>query len=355
MAKLLKNELNETYVNALSEDVYTFVNQKSKDIFIQNLKENNFFEQELKNRILITARAFHHAIELPYEEQLEILDRFVEKYNGIQGFPFPEFIGEFGLQSPILSLNYIKKWTSFSTGEFAIRRFITTFPETVEIMKSWTQDKNEHVRRLSSEGLRPFLPWAQKLPQVIDEPRHNFEILELLKHDSSTYVRKSVANHWNDLSKYYPEELLLWAKDEKLNPSMVKHACRTLLKEQHPKALKLFGFSNGNHVNVDFNLSSENIKIPGDTNLKVIVKNNSDNKLKIRLEYVIYYLKKNNKRSPKKFFLKEIILSSKSKTELNKRIALKPLSTRTLHSGKQGIQIHFNGQKTEIKDFWISL
>lgn len=58
--------------------------------------------------------------------------------------------------------------------------------------------KNYHVRRLASEGIRPFLPWAERANV---EPDETFEVMEMLKHDSTRYVTRTVANTLNDLSK----------------------------------------------------------------------------------------------------------------------------------------------------------
>lgn len=70
----------------------------------------------------------------------------------------------------------------------------------VEIGK-WSRSPNLHARRLSSEGLRPRLPWAKKLDIFIYEPLPILPILNNLKDDKSRYVQKSVANCLNDILK----------------------------------------------------------------------------------------------------------------------------------------------------------
>jgi 3-methyladenine DNA glycosylase AlkC len=69
------------------------------------------------------------------------------------------------------------------------------------VAKKWSLDENIHLKRLSSEGVRPRLPWARKLDQFIDNPNAVLEILENLKDDPSRYVQKSVANNLNDILK----------------------------------------------------------------------------------------------------------------------------------------------------------
>ena len=64
------------------------------------------------------------------------------------------------------------------------------------------------MRRLVSEGSRPRLPWWPQLTALIADPTPNLALLEHLKDDPSLYVRRSVANHLNDIGKDHPELLL---------------------------------------------------------------------------------------------------------------------------------------------------
>ena len=98
-------------------------------------------------------------------------------------------------------MNY-GRTTKRGTEEFAIRPFIHQNPKKLlKVMNEWSLDKNFHVRRLSSEGLRPKLPWAPKLTLFNDDPSPVFSILENLKNDPEKYVQTSVANHVNDYLK----------------------------------------------------------------------------------------------------------------------------------------------------------
>ena len=95
------------------------------------------------------------------------------------------------------------------TAEFAIRHMILVHPEkTLATLMDWTSHDNHHVRRLVSEGSRPRLPWAMQLPQVIADPQLTLPLLEALRDDPSGYVRRSVANHLNDIAKDHPQTVL---------------------------------------------------------------------------------------------------------------------------------------------------
>ncbi len=111
-------------------------------------------------------------------------------------------------------------------------------------MKLWSKDKNKHVRRLASEGVRPRLPWATKLDQFIENPKPILPILNNLKDDHSKYVQKSVANCINDILKDNSEigKALIdkWnVKPTKERKWIIKHALRNLLKANNKWALKV--------------------------------------------------------------------------------------------------------------------
>lgn len=92
------------------------------------------------------------------------------------------------------------------SAEFSIRPFLIRWPErTLDRLQQWTSDADPHVRRLCSEGTRPRLPWAQRIPDFVRDPRPTLPILEALKDDPALYVRRSVANHIGDIAKDHPE------------------------------------------------------------------------------------------------------------------------------------------------------
>lgn len=114
----------------------------------------------------------------------------------------------------------------------------------MDILKKWSADSSFHVRRLVSEGTRPRLPWAKRIDVLKGDPLQNLALLEPLLDDSSTYVRRSVANHLNDLTKDHRQVTIQWMT-EKLHaglicrPDMVRHALRTLTKLKDREALAI--------------------------------------------------------------------------------------------------------------------
>jgi 3-methyladenine DNA glycosylase AlkC len=63
-----------------------------------------------------------------------------------------------------------------------------------------------------------------KLQNAVNDPSAGIALLEKLKYDDSLYVRKSVANHLNDISKDHPELVIKnvkkWLKQASSKDSM---------------------------------------------------------------------------------------------------------------------------------------
>ena len=209
---------------------------------------------ELKDRVNAIADQLNIFLEGDYAQKLEALESILGPENeGSYGtfndffwtWPIGAFIERYGLEHEQTSIDAIKELTKRGTGEFAIRPFIRQNPEhLIRAMTQWSLDSNFHVRRLSSEGLRPNLPWSSKLKLFIEDPSLVFNILENLKEDPERYVQTSVANHINDYFKvnYHEADALIsnWAQNPKSNTRwIIKHAIRNYRKKKEAWALEL--------------------------------------------------------------------------------------------------------------------
>jgi 3-methyladenine DNA glycosylase AlkC len=154
-------------------------------------------------------------------------------------WPVGRYVQRNGLKDYDASINFIYELTKRFTGEFAIRTLLEAKPKkTMKTMLKWSKDKNVHVCRLASEGVRIKLPWAKKLTVALDEFELFKEILTNLKNDKEKFVQKSVGNNLNDLMKEAPslanEIIDEWESE---NPSketlwMIKHGKRSLKKKK---------------------------------------------------------------------------------------------------------------------------
>jgi 3-methyladenine DNA glycosylase AlkC len=131
------------------------------------------------------------------------------------------------------------------SAEFSIRPFLIRWPDrTLARLGEWACDPDPHVRRLCTEGTRPRLPWAQRIPAFVKDPRPVLPLLEQLKDDPELYVRRSVANHLGDIAKDHPdlafeicERWIVGASPERR--WLIRHAVRHPAKKGVKAALRL--------------------------------------------------------------------------------------------------------------------
>jgi 3-methyladenine DNA glycosylase AlkC len=172
-----------------------------------------------------------------------------QRPEGMAGFfynPHAMFIGTYGLPAYEQSMSAMHSLTKLFTAEWPIRPFIQRYPQTMGQLRQWASDPDEHVRLLVSEGTRPRLPWAARLPAFVADPTPVVELLEELKDDTSEYVRRSVGNNLNDISRDNPQVALhVAAKWAPGREALVRRGLRTLVKAGDPGALEILGYRAG--------------------------------------------------------------------------------------------------------------
>jgi 3-methyladenine DNA glycosylase AlkC len=161
--------------------------------------------------------------------------------------PHVFFVSDHGLEPDDFETSMQAQYelTRRFSAEFSIRPFLIRYQDkTLEKLQQWMHDPCPHVRRLCTEGTRPRLPWAMRIPAFIKDPRPALPILEHLKDDPDLYVRRSVANHLGDIAKDHPQLVFdlahRWVKDANEDRKwLIRHAVRHPAKHEHPEALKL--------------------------------------------------------------------------------------------------------------------
>ncbi len=277
-------------------------------------------------------------------------------------WPMGEYVARAGLGHPDESLNALRELTIRSTAEFAIRPFLIKYPQkTLAVMKSWAKDSNHHVRRLASEGSRPRLPWGLRLKTFVTDPAPILPILEALKDDPSEYVRRSVANSLNDIAKDHPDLIAAlaarWLKDAPApRARLVKHACRTLVKAGHAKTLAALGFAAAPKIKLKgFSLTTPKVKYGGHAGFSVDIASTTDAPQNIVLDYAVHHRKKNGGSSAKVFKWKTLVLAPRQSLRLERRHALKPITTRVYYPGRHRIEVLVNGRVLCGADFELLL
>lgn len=325
---------------------------------------------ELKDRVVFLANRLRDFLPVNVKESLKILEGAIKQDDkdliGLTGFsvwPLTEYVARFGLEDFDLSMSVLKEMTKVFTAEWAVRAFfLYDEKKTVKVFKLWVNDKNEHVRRLVSEGSRPLLPWGQKLHSFVKDPLVTWDLLDQLKNDESLYVRKSVANHVNDHSKNHPDlvvkKLIEWQKlsaEDKNIDWVIRHASRTLIKKGHAKAFILHGIGSGVVKVIKQKILIKQIELGQVLQVEVEFKNMEKKKLKIILDHEIHLLKSNNSYNVKCFKGKNVELAPLEQKKLSFNIPFKPVTTRTYHSGKHFWNIKINGKSEEKLAFILNI
>lgn len=355
MAALLKDMFNQDSISELSEKIQSVYNTFQKDDFMNSVMDETWDDLELKARCRKITMELGKYLPSNYKEALMILEKAVHGLS-FASF-FPDFIEVYGTEDCYwdLSIQALERTTEYWTAEFTVRAFIKKNQEKMmNQLYQWSQSKNEHVRRLASEGCRPQLPWGQAIPQLKKDPLVILPILEQLKADPSLYVLKSVANNLNDISKTHPDLVMdiakKWYGHDKNTDWILKHGCRTLLKAGNPDMLKLFGYDDISSIDItDFVIETPIISIGEDLVFSFMVFAKTD--AKIRLEYIIDYVKSNGKRSEKIFKISEITLTENSKKKYVKRHSFMDRSVRKHYPGMHTITLVVNGIKQGQHNF----
>lgn len=252
MAEPLKAVYNQEFLQQFSAKVQGAYPGFNAWGFITDAigKQAEWEQLALKARMRRITQTLGRYLPGDYQEALHILYAIDESCSGFPYLFFPDFVAVYGQAEEHweLSMAALARFTVKSSAEFAVRPFLLREPvRMMEQMAKWATDPNEHVRRLASEGCRPRLPWGEALSMFKHDPTLVLQVLELLKTDPSPYVRKSVANNLNDIAKDHPAVVLATARRwQGVHPHtdwIVRHGCRTLIRQAEPEALALFGYA----------------------------------------------------------------------------------------------------------------
>lgn len=305
----------------------------------------------IMQRMRRTAESLKATLPPDFPEAVEIVRQLAPRIgHGFAAIALPEYVALYGQAHHRLSMDALRHLTQYGSAEFAIRHFLSQdFERTLAVMKEWASDANEHVRRLASEGSRPRLPWSFQLKPVLADPSLTLPILATLRDDPSAYVRKSVANHLNDISKDSPDWLLErladWPAEKPRTAWIIRHALRTLIKKGDGRALALIGTTGRPSVRVDaFAVTPEAIRLGDRIALTGTLVSTSDRAQRLVIDYAIHYVKKNGSASRKVFKLRETELEPGASQALAIGQTVRDFTTRKHHSGFHRVELLVNGE-----------
>ncbi|MCA8983182.1 MAG: DNA alkylation repair protein [Planctomycetaceae bacterium] len=366
MAEPLKNQFGMDVVLRLAASLRRQSADFDERGFVSRCKQG-YEALELMPRGLHIAHALREFLPPDYPEAIEQLITTLgprltrTENNGMAPFfylPHALFIAQYGLDHFEESMRANYEITQRFTAEFSIRPFLVRYPtQTLARLRDWTQDDSVHVRRLVSEGTRPRLPWASHWTAARENPRITIPLLELLKDDPELYVRRSVANHLNDIGKDHPEVLCQIAERwlRRASPErlwLVKHALRSLVKQGHPEAFRVLGFHHQKSpLAITLSLSPEFIHVGETLIVRVTCENPTARNLAAIIDLRVDFLKSNGAHGPKTFKLKHVELPPRSSLELKKQISFRKMTTRRHYPGVHHLAVLMNGQSILTRDF----
>jgi 3-methyladenine DNA glycosylase AlkC len=358
-----KNWYNESLYRDLADSLAAVDAKFNREKFL-SLTLTGLEQRELMDRMRQTAIAAQAALSGSYRQKVAALCKITPSVKrSFATLSFCDFVGRYGLEDFERSMEALRFLTSFGSAEFAVRPFIQRDPaRALAIMQTWAHDKSEHVRRLASEGSRPRLPWGMRLTAIVAQPDLTAPILETLKADPSLYVRKSIANHLNDIAKDHPDWVLArvesWGRTNPDTAWIIRHALRTLVKKGHPRALAHLGVDirSANNIQVKhFSVSPTKLALGDSLQLKAELVAKGKKAHPLVIDYVIHYAKAKGTTSAKVFKWTELTVQPGKPVVRTKKQTIRDFTTRKHYAGLHRVELQINGRRLAEAKFQLSI
>jgi 3-methyladenine DNA glycosylase AlkC len=280
--------------------------------------------------------------------------------RGFAAWPLFDLVPRLGLEERALGLETLRRLTPLFSAEFAVRPFLARWGQlALDEMTPWATDPNEHVRRLFSEGTRTRLPWATRVPFLSELPGRVLPLLTPLASDPSLYVRKSVANHLNDVSRDDVDCALatarVWLAAEG-DPSaranrawVVKHALRTRVKAGDGGALALLG--HGGEGPQRASLSAAPVRVPWSGTVTLEARLEARGAASWVVDWALVLASARGAARRKVMKWTTLQVDAGEAVVLRRTYAFKPITTRVYYPGAHAAELLVNGQVVARADF----
>lgn len=184
---------------------------------------------------------------------------------------------------------------------------------------------------------------------LVADPSPNIPLLDKLADDPSAYVRRSVANHVNDLSKDHPGLALdlaaSWLTRGDDAAWVVRHGLRTLVKRGHPRALTLIGANPASTVELlEFTVDRLQVAIGEAVTLTLTIRlADGSEACDAVIDYRVHYAGARGLRGPKVFKLTRRRLEPDRPATITRRHGFEHVSIRRIRTGRHRIDVQVNG------------
>lgn len=284
--------------------------------------------------------------------------------HGLAGWilwPVGETIARRGQGQPERALAALHALTQRFTAEFAIRPFLVQHPALVfATLARWASDTSAPVRRLVSEGSRPRLPWGLRLQALVRDPSPTLPLLRALQDDPSEYVRRSVANHLNDIAKDHPALVAQWLAEHLPGApaprrALLRHASRSLIKAGDADVLQAWGLGAAFCGRASLQLSTDQLTVGDTLQLTVQLDSSAQTPQRLAIDYAVHHVKAGGHTTPKVFKGWVVELAPGESRQLLKRHSMKAITTRRYHPGAHALDLRINGQAVAKAGFELAL
>ena len=279
-------------------------------------------------------------------------------YSAFLYLPHSLYIATHGLGHFEAAMRAQHALTQRFTAEFCIRPYLIDHRDaTLKQLRAWAHDGNAHVRRLVSEGTRARLPWAPRLPEFQKNPQLALPLLEALKDDPSSYVRRSVANHLGDIAKDHAplavDTARAWLRGAPPErEALVKHGLRYLIKRGDAGALDALGV--GHAVALDVRgllITPQRVRIGAKVRVEAELHNPKRQPQRVLADLKVHYVKANGDTAPKVFKLQTLDIAPGEAVAVGKTLSLQQMTTRTHHPGRHRVELVLNGRAQPMGHF----
>ncbi|WP_244125618.1 DNA alkylation repair protein [Burkholderia gladioli] len=349
---LLKDSMGERQFRSLLSTLKlierSFDTRRFLAVALDGLDELSLMARVRRASLAIEAGA--QALPGGYDTVLTLLAEAAPHLGGgFLSLVAPDYVGQFGRHDFDRSMAALAFFTRFGSSEFAVREFLRDDPRrALATLRDWSRHEDQAVRRLASEGSRPRLPWSFRLREIEADPALAAPILDTLRADPSDYVRRSVANHLNDVTKLHPDWVLeraaSWGGADAGTRWIVRHALRTLVKRGDARALALLGASGAARIEaVPFAVTPARIELGETVTLAAELVSTAPDAQRLVVDYRIGYVKKNGSTAHKVFKLRELTLAPGQRIDIVRSQRIRDFTTRTHYAGRHGVELIVNG------------
>jgi len=365
MSSLLKDIYSPAFYNRFADVLAVVLPDFDKKRFLSLIFTDGYENKALKERMRHNSLVLHEFMPANFPAAAEMMKKIITRLraehfgeDSLAMMFLPDYIEVYGLDHYETTVEALEFITQFVSCEFAIRPFLLKYTDRMmKRMQLWSLHENYKVRRFASEGSRPRLPWGLAIPALKKDPAQVLAVLENLKNDPSEWVRKSVANNLNDISKDHPEIMMAiarqWHGISKETDAIIKHASRTLLKKGHAEILQHYRLESKSLIMTGLQILTPKVKVGDSLEFTFTVTNDHSEKQTVRLEYGIYYNKANGQLSKKVFKISERPYQSGEKAVVKRKQSFKLITTRTFYPGLHQLSVIINGEEKELKSFNI--